>query len=90
MKFIAIAAINLGLAEPAVAARVFTTIPQPQGTYYDGSAGWGVAPSGEVVGAFFMAQGGENGAEGFTYSSGAVSVLNYPNAGFTVWHGLNK
>jgi hypothetical protein len=37
-----------------------------------------------------MAQGGENGAEGFTYSSGAVSVLNYPNAGFTVWHGLNK
>ncbi len=95
MRLFAIAAIGAGLAfaAPALATRVFTTIPQPSGTDYvgDGSAGWGVSPTGDIVGAFFEEAGGdEAGAEGFIDISNTVTILNFPNAFFTVWHGLDK
>jgi hypothetical protein len=84
-------ALTLGLAPPALAARAFHTIPQPAGTYYDGSAGWGVSPSGEILGSFFTQPGGnEADAEGFIDLHKVVTILNYPGAYFTVWHGKNK
>ena len=57
-------ALTLGLAPPALAARAFHTIPQPAGTYYDGSAGWGVSPSGEILGSFFTQPGGNEADQG--------------------------